>query len=193
MSTSHAAPQRYAFPLRILHWLMALGFLFMWGCGFAMTNLVPEDSAWEETLFGLHISVGVTLIAFLATRLLIRMRTQHPDLPADMAPPERKLAHVAHIALYLVPALVMAAGWAEVDLGGHGVTWFGIPMPQIFPASLVPNIAEPEEIAELLHLWLAYGMLALVLGHILAVVKHKLIDGHNLLPRISLGKNQDNG
>lgn len=187
-ATHSDSPERYALPLRILHWLMAAGFIFMWACGYAMTKLVPEDGAWEETLFALHISVGVTLVAFLAARFVIRLRTKHPEQPEDMPAVERKLAHIGHIMLYLVPALVLAAGWAEVDLGGHGVKWFGIAMPEIFPASLLPGVAEPEELAELAHVWLAYGMLALVVGHILAVVKHKVIDGHNLLPRISLKK-----
>lgn len=49
---------RHALPLRWLHWIMAGGFVFMWGCGFSMVNLVPEDTPLQETLFALHISIG---------------------------------------------------------------------------------------------------------------------------------------
>ena len=50
--------ERYHVSARLIHWIMAVGFVFMWGCGYAMTTLVAEDSPLEEFLFDLHISVG---------------------------------------------------------------------------------------------------------------------------------------
>ena len=47
---------RYKPGARVLHWLMAAGFIFMWACGYAMTTWVAEDSALEELLFDLHVS-----------------------------------------------------------------------------------------------------------------------------------------
>ena len=46
--SEHAAPEptsddRYHASISILHWLMALGFLFRWGCGYAMTSVVAGD------------------------------------------------------------------------------------------------------------------------------------------------------
>ena len=46
---------RYHPAARLIHWAMALGFVFMWGCGYAMTTLVEDDSPLEEFLFDLHI------------------------------------------------------------------------------------------------------------------------------------------
>ena len=58
-------PEQYAKSARILHWLMAVCFFFMWGSGYAMTSFVQDDSALQELLFGLHISTGVSLLFLL--------------------------------------------------------------------------------------------------------------------------------
>ncbi|MCY4470689.1 MAG: cytochrome b/b6 domain-containing protein, partial [Thiotrichales bacterium] len=65
--------EKYHLATRLIHWIMAVGFVFMWGCGYAMTTLVVEDSPLEEFLFDLHISVGVTLLALLAVRIAVRL------------------------------------------------------------------------------------------------------------------------
>ena len=57
--------ERYHLTARLNHWIMALGFVVIWGSGYAMTTLVEEDSSLQEFLFDLHISVGVTLLVFL--------------------------------------------------------------------------------------------------------------------------------
>jgi hypothetical protein len=41
--------------------------------------------------------------------------------------------YLGHLALYALPAVIIALGWAETDFGGHGVTWFGVAMPKLLP------------------------------------------------------------
>ena len=65
--------ERYHLAARLMHWIMALGFVFMWGCGYSMTTLVEDDSPLEEFLFDLHISIGVTLLALLVVRIAVRL------------------------------------------------------------------------------------------------------------------------
>ena len=45
---------KYALPARLIHWLMAIGFLFMWVSGFMIGNVVEEDTPLESLLFYLH-------------------------------------------------------------------------------------------------------------------------------------------
>ena len=41
----HLAPfVKYALPAHLSHWLMAIGFLFMWISGFTIGNVVEEDT-----------------------------------------------------------------------------------------------------------------------------------------------------
>lgn len=176
--------ERYTAIARILHWLMAVGFIFMWGCGIAMTSLVEDDSPMEETLFALHISVGVTLLFLLVARIAVRLLVSPPPLPADFPKLDRIGAHLGHIALYILPLLIIMVGWAETDFGGHGVSWFGIEMPKIFPTMEYWRGLEVEEIAADWHEFLAWVMLFLAAVHVAAVIKHRFFDKHDILKRM---------
>ncbi len=175
--------ERYHVSARLIHWIMAVGFVFMWGCGYTMTTLVEEDSPLEEFLFDLHISVGVTLLVLLLVRIANRLAYPPPVLPASIRGLERTAAHLGHAALYALPALVIAAGWAETNFGGHTVQWFGVEMPGIFPETG----EELQDLSADVHMWLAYGMLAVALGHVAAAFKHRWIDGHDVIRRMTFG------
>ena len=174
---------KYTFPARLLHWIMAIGFVFMWGCGYTMTELVEDDSWLQEFLFDLHISTGVTLLGLLALRVAVRVVNRPPPLPSGISELERKVAHVGHAVLYALPALVIAAGWAETNFGGHTVKWFGVAMPRVFPET-----GEDLQILSTdVHMWLAYTMLAVAAGHVAAAFKHRWIDGHDVIRRMTIG------
>ena len=174
--------KRYHLAARILHWLMAAGLAFMWACGFTMTTLVQDDSPTEELLYALHISVGVTLLALLSVRLGVRIAYRPPPLPIVLTPIERDGARVGHVTLYVLPLIVIALGWAETAFGGHGVEWFGLGLPALFP-----EWETGEETAETLHRWLAYATLAVASGHAAFAVKHRL-EGRDVLYRMGFGR-----
>ena len=164
----------YAYPARLLHWIMAAGFAFMWACGFTMTTLVTEDSLVEETLRGLHVSAGVTLAALWLVRVGVRLTNKPPPSPM-FSRLERSAAQVVHMALYALPLAVIAAGWS----GSRFVEWFGVGLPTL-------GLGEPaEELAETLHMWLAYTFLAVAAGHVLAALKHQWWDDHDILDRMT--------
>lgn len=144
-----------------------------------MTTVIEENSALEEILFDLHVSVGVTLLILLALRIVVRLAYAAPPLPDVIPRIERIGAHAGHVALYLLPVAVIGLGWAEIDVGWHQVQWFGIPMAKVFPTMEVW-----EELTETLHRWLAYTMLSVALVHVAAVIKHRWIDRHDVLYRM---------
>ena len=172
---------KYALPARAMHWIMAAGFIFMWACGYAMTTLVEDDSPLQEFLFGLHISVGVTLAALLILRVAIRLLNRPPPLPNRIDPFEQGVAYVGHMMLYMLPFVVIVLGWSEVDFGGHEVAWFGVAIPALLPESETLG-----NLTETLHMWLAYTMLAAAVGHVLAALKHQWIDGIDILGRMTI-------
>ncbi len=176
--------RKYPVAARLIHWIMALGFVFMWACGYSMTELVEEDSVLEEFLFDLHISVGVTLLALLVLRIVIRLANPPPPLPDTIRGLERTAAHLGHAALYALPALVIALGWAETNFGGHTVQWFGIEIPHVFPETgeTLQNLSRN------LHRWLAYTMLTVAAIHVAAAYKHRWIDGHDVIRRMTFGR-----
>ncbi len=184
--TVRVGGERYHVSIRILHWLMAVGFLFMWSCGYAMTSLVADGSQMQEFLFGLHISTGVTLLILLLIRIAMRIRFTPPPLREDLPKIERVGARIGHLALYVLPALIIAVGWAETDFGGHGVKWFGVSMPKLFPTLKTLAGVNLEDATATIHQWLAYTMLALAVVHVAAVVRHRWVDGHDVLHRMTL-------
>lgn len=179
---------KYHLVARLLHWILAVGFVFMWLCGFSMANVVADDSIFEEILFFLHISVGVTLFFAVATRVVVRFifKTPPPISSDHISQIERVGSHVAHAALYALPFLVICVGWAEVDFGGHQVQWFGINVPKIFPTMETLGSLDVEELTETLHRWLAYIMLGIAVVHVAAVFKHRWFDKHDILVRMTI-------
>ena len=173
--------RKYSVPARLLHWIMAAGFAFMWLCGFTMANLVTEDSPFQEFLMDLHISVGVTMLALLLSRIVVRVLWQPPVLPYSIRGWERTLAPFAHIALYVLPATVMILGWAETNVGGNAVQWFGIETPQVFSA----GGENSEALLANMHRYLAYFFLVIALLHVAAALKHRWIDGHDVIRRMT--------
>lgn len=163
---------------------MALGFLFMWACGYVMTSVIPKDWPLQDFLFGLHISVGVTLIFLLALRVIVRIRKSAPSALEALSNWEKSASHLGHLALYAMPAFIILIGWAETDFGGHGVTWFGISMPKIFPTMETFWGYNLETVTANIHKWVAYIMLAVVVVHIAAVIKHRM-EGHDVLTRMA--------
>lgn len=176
----------YAYSARLMHWLMAIFFLFMWGSGFIMTMESMEDTPLEESLFSLHISTGVMLVVLMVARIAIRLTHRPPALPDFMPPLEKLGSHLGHLGLYLLPIAVLTIGWAEVDFGGHGVKWFGLAMPKLFPTMETYAGFNLEETTEVLHRWLAWTTFGLFVLHVMAVIKHRYMDGHDVLYRMSL-------
>jgi cytochrome b561 len=180
--------ERYVFSSRVLHWVMAVGFGLLWICGYAMTSLVADDTPLEDFLFGFHITIGVTLMVLLVLRIIVRLSNAAPAAPQFMTKWEKVVSHLGHLGLYLLPAVIILIGWAETDFGGHGVKWFGLPMPKVFPTLETLWGVNLESITTFLHKWTAYAMLALTIVHVAAVIKHKWIDGHDVLYRMTFSK-----
>lgn len=183
--TSHQ--ERYSLFLRAIHWLMAIGVFFMWGCGYYMTSIVKEDTNLEDRLFSLHISVGVLLMLLLMVRVTARVFTTTPQAATGLSKAETIGSRLGHAALYLLPALIITIGWAETDFGGHGVSAFGVEMYKIFPTTESLAGVNLEATTALIHKWLAYLMLGLTLIHIGAVIKHRR-EGNDVLYRMRFGK-----
>ena len=187
--TNQTMNESYAAPARALHWAMAAGFVFMWACGFVMSSLedwIGEDSPLEELLYTLHMSTGALLLALLIARIAVRRAYPPPAPVAGLSRWEESASKATHILLYVLPAAVIFAGWAEADTGGHGVPFYGLfEFPGIFPDVEFIAGFEVGEVLETVHAWLAYTMLGLAVLHLGAVVKHRWFDHNDVLHRMA--------
>ena len=155
----------------------------MWACSYVMTTWAGEDTPLKEFLFDLCISIGATLAALTVLRIAIRLLFTPPPLTPGIRQLERNGAHLGHAALYAVPVLVICAGWAETDPGDHTVKWFGVGLPKVFPTAEAWG-----EFARDAHMWLSYSMPIIAGGHVLAALKHRYLDGHEVIERMTLGR-----
>jgi cytochrome b561 len=167
-----------------LHWLLAAMILGSLGVGLYMTGL--PFSPLRLQLYNWHKWAGVTILALSALRLLWRL-THRAPADAPMPRWQRRAAHAAHGALYLLFFAVPLAGWAYSSAAGFPVVLFGVlPLPDFVGAD-----RELSEALKPLHRWLAYGLAAVVVLHVAGALKHQFIDRDGLLTRMMPARRRD--
>lgn len=184
MTTKTATPTtriRYDAFAMLLHWVLALAIIGTFSVGLYMADL--PFSLQRLKLYNWHKWAGVTILALSALRLLWRL-THRP--PADLPMPawQTRAAHLVHGLLYVAFFAVPLSGWAYSSAAGFPIVWFGVlPLPDI----VGPDKALAASLKQA-HQWIAYGLAALVLAHLGAVVKHVAIDRDGLLRRMLPGR-----
>lgn len=192
---------RYTRTAIILHWLIALGIFAMFALGWYMADLpkdAPKASAFDlfdlgiytlqlaepvsprSFYFNLHKSIGVTLLALIALRVLWRLTHEPPALLASMQGWEKKLAKAGHHLLYLLMIAVPVSGLIMATYSKYGVKWFGLPLISGLDDDPMRKIyVEVHEIIGIV-------LLVVVVLHVLIALKHKFIDKDETLKRMSL-------
>ncbi len=170
----------FAWPARVLHWLMAVMIVAMLFIGAGMTASV---STWHETLLAIHRPLGAAVLVLACLRVLVRLATRPPALPADLPAWQKRAAHGSHLALYALMITMPLIGWAMVSAGGYPVILgAGVRLPAILPA-------DPTLFAWLRHAhrWLAYLFFVTFVAHFAAALYHGLIRRDGVL-RAMVGK-----
>ncbi len=175
---------KFPLAMRILHWLMAAIILGMIAVGWYMHGLEDTDPS-RETLYALHKSFGVTVLALVTLRVVLRFTTRIPPLPATLPRLELLAARVAHLLLYAFMFAVPLSGFTMSAASGFGVKWFGIPLPN--PIGTDRALAE---FAHNLHGILPYILLAVIVLHAVGAVKHRLFDApeNDVISRMTFSK-----
>ena len=123
---------RYGWGAIILHWLIGIIFIGQFGLGFVMVRLSSQRSAFE--LIQLHKSFGFLLLGLVILRIAWRLSNATPALPRSVGAVERRMAPLAHVALYAFQLALPLSGWALVS-----VSMLEIPsMP--FNLFVMPNL-----------------------------------------------------
>ncbi len=182
-----ADTRRYTKAAVILHWIMALAFFGMLASGLAMAQEDLLERSLKFQMYQWHKSLGVLLLLAFFARIGWRLFHKAPSLPDSINKLEQWAAKGGHYALYLWMIAVPMTGWVMVSSSNYGLPtivfgWFTWPH--------IPGLAGDEAIngaAHVAHKYLAYIFIALIAGHIAAVIKHAVIDKHNLLPRMWFG------
>ena len=169
---------RYTPPARLLHWLMAALLIGLLALGFYMSDLPLSPEKLQ--LYAWHKWAGVTAFLLALVRLAWRASHRPPALPAQMPPLERLAAHLGHWGLYALMLAIPLSGWLMSSAKGFQTVWFGVlPLPDL--------LAKDKALGNLLetvHVVLNYTLIAVLLGHVGAALKHHFIDRDDVLTRM---------
>lgn len=163
---------RYGRVSRILHWTTAILFILMIPMG-VFASMIPEGIWYRTEYMVVHKSIGLIVLGLFVARLVWNRKSKRPGLDASLKPVEKKLAHGAHIVLYVLMFAVPVTGYFMTSLHGYPSYFFFI--------ELQPLLAESEayKIWGLFHKYILQYLIYLILGaHVLGALKHHYIDKH---------------
>ncbi len=171
-------PARYNRVAVLLHWVVAVLIIAAFVLGLVMVD-IPGLTPTKLKYFSWHKWLGITVLALVALRLLWRLWRGTPPAP-DMPAWQRLASTVVHALLYVLMFAVPLSGYFYSLAAGVPVVYFGVlPLPVLIEAdpALKPDLKQ-------LHLVLVYTLLAAFVVHVLAVLKHQLIDRDGLIRRM---------
>jgi cytochrome b561 len=172
--------QRYSLPAIVLHWLLAVLIIATFTLGLVMTD-IPGLTPTKLRYFSWHKWAGVSVLALATLRLLWRLRRTPPAYPGSMPPWQSRAAHALHGLLYVLMFAVPLSGYFYSLAAGVPVVYFGLfPLPVLIDAD--PAL---KPVLGALHYWLNMTLAALVAVHVLAALKHVLVDRDGIMGRMS--------
>ena len=127
-----------------------------------MVNM-PRTAANRELIYTLHKSLGLTVLALVAVRLILRAIHPAPQLPGGLARWERASAVLSHWLLYLIMLGMPVSGYLFSAWGGHPVTYFGLfTLPGLVKNDTLQQVAFWAHVA--IGQWLTYAVILLHIG-----------------------------
>ena len=168
---------RYTRTAIVLHWLIALLIFASLALGLYMVGL--KLSPLKLKLYSYHKWLGVTIWMLAVARLVWRA-THRPPAPPAMPAWQHAAAGASHALLYILLLSIPITGWLFSSASGFPVVYLGlIQLPDL--------VAKNKQLADLfkaVHAWLNYTLMVVVAVHVLASLKHHLVDRDTVLHRM---------
>ena len=169
---------RYTAVAISLHWLVFALVLAAWSLGLYMVDL--PLSPQKLKYFSWHKWIGVTIFLFATARLAGRFVHPAPPLPLSVPAWQRSAAYVSYALLYVLILAIPISGWLFSSASGVPVVYFGeLPLPN--------PVEKDKELAEFLkqiHIFLNWTLFVIVCVHVLAALKHHIVDRDDVLARM---------
>jgi cytochrome b561 len=176
------SPATYTAIAKYIHWITALLIITNISWGLRMEHFPgykhgqPE---WNELLF-YHASLGALIFWITAVRIVWRAKHQPPQVPVSLPAWQKVASKLVHGTLYLVMLALPLSGYIHRLAGNHPVSFWSA---FDWPVLINPN--EPLRLlTDKIHIALALFLIALILLHLGAVVKHVFIDRDGILKRM---------
>lgn len=180
---SVGAPGRYTGFAIALHWVVVILVLTLIGLGLYMTD-IPRGTPERSFFYNLHKSIGLTTGIIVLIRLWWRAKNPPPPLPGSMPRWKVSASKLSHAMLYMCLVLMPVAGFSASQFTKYGVTYFGL-------FKIPPMGSENKVIYDLLqgvHETTSMVLIALIVIHVLAALKHLLVDRDRVFQRMLPGR-----
>ena len=174
----NAAADRYNATAIALHWLV----FALVVCGFALAVYMVDLPLSPQKLryFSWHKWTGVTIFMLAVARLAWRLTHDAPPAVSGMPRWQRRAASVSHILLYALIIVIPVTGWLYSSAAGVQTVYLGV---LALPDLLVKDKAVAG-VLKSIHVTLNYTLLALVVVHAAAALKHHFVDRDDVLKRM---------
>lgn len=163
----------------LLHWLMTIAVIGLFGLGWYMVDLTYYDALYKTLPF-IHKSIGIVFGLLLIFRLVWTVINVKPKFENGLSSFERLSAKAAHLGLYGLMISIVISGYLISTADNSSISVFDI---FEVPATIT-SIPEQEDIAGLVHEYLGYSIIGLTVLHAAAALKHHFIDKDNTLRKM---------
>lgn len=170
---------RYTRTAMLLHWLIAILLLSQFAFGWYLTD-VPRGTPARGYFVNLHKSTGMLLGMLILLRLAWRLTHAPPPLPDTVPRWQQRLAAASHRMLYACMIVMPLSGYIASNFSKHGVNFFN-------SVKLAPWGTDDKLVYAVLnqtHKITALLLAALVTVHVLAALKHLLINRDGVFSRM---------
>ncbi len=167
---------RYGAIAIFLHWLVAILLIGLLILGLYMVA-VPI-SLEKLKLYGWHKEYGMLALMLALIRIVWRVANIIPSLSLPLW--EIIAARTVHWAFYGFMFAMPVTGWIITSAAGLPVSFFGL--------FVLPNLVSPNpdlmQLFQEIHEWLGYGLIATIVLHTSAALKHHFINKDDILKRM---------
>jgi len=135
---------------------------------------LSDEGPARDAVFIWHKTVGVVILLLVLARLAYRLRNPPPPLPPELPAWERFAAVWNHRLFYTLLIAMPIVGFIAVSGFANGPT---TPIAGGIEVPVIPGISrDTGELAGEVHEWAAYLLVALIVLHIAAALKHQFVD-----------------
>jgi cytochrome b561 len=173
---------KYTWQAMLLHWELAVLVVGMLALGFSLED-IPRNTPERGFYVNLHKSFGVLALVLVLLRITWRVTHKPPPLEASLPRWQAVAAAWSHRLLYLCILLQPLSGYLASSFGKYGVKFFGVELP---------NWGWEDKALRGffggVHGFVAMALVVLIAIHVLAALKHLLVDRDQVFQRMLPGR-----
>ena len=175
-SVPETAPQsavlRYSNTTVAFHWITVALVLTQAYLGF--TFALSDEGPARDAVFVWHKTVGMIILLLTLARLAYRLKNPPPPFPPELPAWERFAAVWNHRLFYTLLIAMPIVGFIAVSGFASGPT---TPIAGGIQVPVIPGVSrDTGELAGEVHEIAAFLLVALILVHIAAALKHQFVD-----------------